>query len=117
MKSKLFGSAAILLTAVFSVAGQAPKTPIRLPSFDLNPVTSLPFLGQAVPDRPSLVDATMGAAIQAALKERPPGRTTPAAFSPQSLPDPFENSQVIRLRNELDERSDPFVPPLRPLAK
>lgn len=106
---------------------QAPTTPdvpvqpttalVNLPSIDAYQPSTVPILGQPVPNRASLADATLEASVQATLKERPPGRTIPAPFVPQGLPDPFENSQVIRLRIDLGEGTDPTAAPPRPLIK
>jgi hypothetical protein len=88
---------------------------VRLPQADGSQPVPLPLLGQAVPDREPLTDPTTAASIQAALAAIPPARTTPAPFVRESLPDPFENSAVIKVRTPPAESSTPYTAsPRRP---
>jgi hypothetical protein len=70
---------------------------VRLPSEDVDRPVPLPLLGQASPDRAPLDDPTAEASQAAALAAAMPQRTTPAPFLKLTLPDPFENRQVVRL--------------------
>jgi hypothetical protein len=64
---------------------------IRVPSVDVNKPIPLPILAQPVSTRAPLDEVTSDASLAAALAAIPPGRTTPAPFLKQNLPDPFEN--------------------------
>jgi hypothetical protein len=73
----------------------------------------LPILGQSVPDRASLEDATQDAATAAALAAPLPRRTTPAPFLRLTLPDPYENRRPVGMA-PLPEESGLRAGPLRP---
>jgi hypothetical protein len=89
---------------------------VRLPQTDGNQPVPLPLLGQVVVDREPLTDPTSAASIQAALAAVPPVRTTPASFVRENLPDPFENSQVVKVRTPAAESSTPYTgTPRRPV--
>jgi hypothetical protein len=88
--------------------------PVRLPSDDVNRPVPLPLLGQATPDRAPLDDPTSEASQTAALAAAMPQRTTPAPFVKLTLPDPFENRQVVRLPAVPPEETTPVTATPRP---
>jgi hypothetical protein len=85
---------------------------VRLPSIDVEQPIPLPILAQPHRDRASLADPTLEASVAAALAPVTVARTAPMPFTPLNLPDPFENSQAIRLRYTPDELPTP--PPITP---
>jgi hypothetical protein len=85
---------------------------VRLPSIDGEQPIPLPILAQPHRDRASLADPTLEASVAAALAPVTVARTAPVPFTPLNLPDPFENSQAIRLRYTPDELPTP--PPITP---
>ena len=89
---------------------------IRLLSVDVNEALPLPILGPAVSDRASLGDPSLEASVAAAQAKLSPARSQPAPFQAQNLPDPFENSQAVRLRNPPDELPEPPLS-IRPLGR
>jgi len=94
-----------------------PTAPLlRLWSPDVNEPLPLPILGNHVRDRASLADPSLEASVAATQAKLNPARIDPVPFQPQNLPDPFEHHQAVRLRNPLDESSQPPLS-LRPLGK
>ena len=87
--------------------------PVRVPSRDVSLPPALPILGVLTVDRASLDDPTTEESSRAALAATPPARTNPAPFVPRNLPDPFENSQTIKLRNSPAEEPAPSSGPVR----
>jgi len=73
----------------------------------------LPRMGQPVPDRASLDDATRSMSIDAVLVAPIPERQSPAPFLRQSIPDPYENRRVVRVTQPIDEPGVPVVVPPR----
>jgi hypothetical protein len=92
-----------------------PRT--RLPSPDVNKPLPLPILASQVLDRASLDDPTGDASLAAALALSPAPKTTPAAFSRRSLPDPFEHRDTVKLRKPPAEESTPSTASPRPPDK
>lgn len=82
---------------------------VRLPATDVQTPVPLPFLAQPQRDRAPLTDPTMAASLAAVLGELAPARLAPVPFAPINLPDPFENSQVARVRNPPAEQAVPVV--------
>jgi hypothetical protein len=68
----------------------------------------LPLLSHALQDRASLTDPTLPMSTKAAMRAKIPPRTTPAPFVRETLPDPFEHRQVIRLRKQPKEDQVPL---------
>ncbi|GEM_PF-3941820 len=89
---------------------------VRLWSPDVNEPLPLPILGTGVRDRASLADPSLEASVAATQAKLSPARTQTVPFQPQNLPDPFEHSQTVRLRNPLDELPTPPLS-LRPLGR
>jgi hypothetical protein len=86
---------------------------LRLLSPNVKEPLPLPILAQPVKDRASLADPTLEASIDAALQPLAPARTNPLPFTPQNLPDPFENVPAGQLRNPPEESASPPIIPLR----
>jgi hypothetical protein len=80
---------------------------------DVNRPPPLPVLGQPTPDRASLEDPTIDESIQAAVAATVPLRVNPVPFQRQSIPDPFENYNPVRLSDPSPEDSTPPVGPAR----
>jgi hypothetical protein len=80
---------------------------IHLPSPNVEEAIALPILAQPGVDRVPLEDPTTDDSLSAALAAVPPVRDTPVAFTPPSLPDPFENAQTIRLKTPPAEDPTP----------
>jgi hypothetical protein len=101
-------------------APQAVRMPdgplVRLWSPDVNEPLPLPILGTGVRDRASLADPSLEASVAAAQAKLNPARTKPVPFQAQNLPDPFEHSQTVRLRNPPEEVAEPPLS-LRPLGR
>jgi len=89
---------------------------VRLWSPDVNEPLPLPILGTGVRDRASLADPSLEASVAAAQGRLNPTRAKPVPFQAQNLPDPFEHSQTVRLRNPAEELAEPPLS-LRPLGK
>lgn len=89
---------------------------IRLWSWNVDVPQPLPILSAGIRDRASLGDVSLEASVAAAQAKLSPARSQQVPFQPQNLPDPFENSQTIRLRNPPDEISDPPLS-IRPLGR
>jgi hypothetical protein len=64
---------------------------------DVNKPAPLPILGQQVPDRASLADATTEASAAAMLQATMPVRQRAVPFLRLTIPDPFENYRPLRL--------------------
>lgn len=86
---------------------------VRLPAVDAERPALLPTLAQPVLDREPLTDPTTDASLKAALAAVPPERTTPAPFVRESLPDPFENGQVVKVRTPPADADAPYTGPPR----
>jgi len=69
----------------------------RMVGVDVNLPAPLPRLGQPVPDRASLADATGEASGAAVVSATMPIRRLPIAFQRLGIPDPFEFRQPLRL--------------------
>jgi hypothetical protein len=69
----------------------------KQPGADVNKPAPLPILGQPVPDRASLADATGDASGSAVIAATMPIRSRPVPFQRLSVPDPFENYRPLRL--------------------
>jgi hypothetical protein len=82
---------------------------VRVPLVDVNEPPPLPRLGEPAPDRAPLDDPTLDASLAAALAASPPARTAPAPFLRLTLPEPFENRQVVRLRSTPAEEPTPVA--------
>ncbi len=82
---------------------------VRLPPIDLDAPVPLPILAVPQPDRAALTDPAPGLSAAAVLAEAIPLRTAPAPFVRLNLPDPFEHSQAIRLRNLFEEEPTPPI--------
>ena len=67
------------------------------PGANVNKPAPLPILGQPVPDRASLADATGDASGAAIVAATMPIRQRPVAFQRLGVPDPFENYRPLRL--------------------
>lgn len=89
-------------------AVQMPVGPlVRLWSNDVNEPLPLPILGTGVRDRASLADPSLEASVAAAQAKLSPVRTQMVPFQPHNLPDPFEHSHAVRLRNPPEELAAP----------
>jgi hypothetical protein len=86
---------------------------IRAPAPDVNRPLPLPILGERVTDRASLDDPTLEASVALALAQSPPRRATPLPFVRLTLPNPFENRDALRWRQEVEELPMPAPPPPR----
>lgn len=85
---------------------------VRLPSLNAELALAVPVLGQEVPDRASLDDPTSEASMVLSLAAVMPQRTKPAPFERVNLPDPFENTQVVKLRElPKEDQAPPGIPP------
>jgi hypothetical protein len=82
---------------------------VRLPTVDVNQPTPLPILSVPSRDKAALADPTYESSVSAALARVEAIRLAMVPFKPVNLPDPFENSQAIRLRNPLDEDPSPAL--------
>ncbi len=96
----------LLVSLPYSVVGQETKDKAaqRLKEL-LHPAANLNGIVKPQPDRVSLEDPTFAASLTAAMAPLYPMRTGLLPFIPINIPDPFENSRAIRLRNppaELD---------------
>jgi hypothetical protein len=80
---------------------------------DVNQPPPLPLLGQYLPDRASLEDPTTETSINAAMAATVPLRAVPVQFQRQSIPDPFENYNPVRLSSPPAEDSEPPLGPVR----
>jgi hypothetical protein len=80
---------------------------VRLWSWDVNEPLPLPILGTGHRDRASLDDPSLTASVAATLAKHHPERIQPVPFQAVNLPDPFEHTHAIRLRNPPDELPDP----------
>jgi hypothetical protein len=69
----------------------------REAGMDINKPAPLPILGQPVPDRASLADATADASAAAVVAAPMPVRRLNVPFLRLALPDPFENYRPLRL--------------------
>ncbi len=88
---------------------------VRLPALDLNAPALLPILATPQADRAPLTDPAPGLSAAAVVAEAIPLRTDPAPFVRLNLPDPFEHSQAVRLRNPVEENpTPPIVTPRSP---
>jgi hypothetical protein len=90
---------------------------VRLPAVDVNQPLPLPILAQPQRDRASLADPTYETSIAFALAQVQAIRIGPVPFVPINLPDPFENSQAVRLRFVLEEHPLPPLVTPRPPVK
>jgi hypothetical protein len=70
---------------------------VRVPSADVNQPVTLPRSAQPVVEKPSFTDPTLDASKSAILSATLPSRETPVPFARESLPDPFENHDTVRL--------------------
>jgi hypothetical protein len=92
------------------------RTGVRVPSPDVNKTLDVPILAQEVPDRASLDDPTTEASTALSLAAVMPQRATQAPFQRVNLPDPFENSQAVKLRQFPDEdKAPPGIAPAPPV--
>jgi hypothetical protein len=80
---------------------------VRVPSPDVDRPVPLPVLAQESPDRAPLDDPTGEASVALALEALIPQRVNPAPFLRLTLPDPFEHSEVVRLRTPPPEAPTP----------
>lgn len=85
-----------------------PRT--RIDSIDVDKPTGIPILAQPVPDRASLEDPSKNMSTLSALAVILPERNGPTPFLKLTLPDPFENSQTVRLRTLPAEEATPTSP-------
>ena len=67
------------------------------PGANVNKPAPLPILGQPVPDRASLADATGEGSGAAVIAAKMPIRQRPVPFQRLGVPDPFENYRSLRL--------------------
>jgi hypothetical protein len=67
----------------------------------------LPIMGQPVPDRASLDDATRTYSLDAVIVAPIPERQTPAPFVQQPIPDPFANRKTVRIVTPMEEVAHP----------
>jgi hypothetical protein len=79
---------------------------------DVKTPAPLPILGQPVPDRASLADATGDASAAAAVSAAMPARSQTLPFQRLAVPDPFENYRPLRLPVPA-EPTDPVTGPPR----
>jgi len=91
-----------------------PGALVRLPSRDVNQPLPLPILAHPGIDRAPLDDPSAEESLKAVLAATMPVRMNPAPFARRNLPDPFENSQTVRLRALPPEEPNPASGPLRP---
>jgi hypothetical protein len=89
---------------------------VRLPGPDVNQPAPLPLLAVPAPDR-TTDDPTADFSSAAAQSASVPVRTAPAPFVKLSLPDPFENRDVIRLRQTPPEKDEPVSATPKPPMK
>ncbi len=67
------------------------------PGADVNKPAPLPILGQQLPDRASLADATSEASGTAVISATMPVRQQTVPFQRLAVPDPYENYRPLRL--------------------
>ena len=89
------------------------KPVVQLPAADVDKPLPIPVLGQPKLDRAALDDTTLEASRAAALTRVRPRRTGPVPFTPQNLPDPFENQRSGALQNPPAESDQPPAVPIR----
>jgi len=80
---------------------------VSAPSVDVNQPLSLGFLSGYQSDRVALDDPTDDSSQRAALATALPVRSSPVPFTPDNLPDPFQNIQTIKLRTPPPEDHEP----------
>lgn len=107
----------ITLTESLGSAGPVPAVPtsVTLPELPkvkaerLDPTVApdLPVLGQPVPDRAPLDDATRALSFEAVIAATIPERQTPAPFVAQTIPDPFVNRKVVQVAMPGEESGQP----------
>jgi len=90
---------------------------VRLPGPDVEQPAPLPMLAVPVPDRTSSDDPTADFSSAAVQSAAAPVRAAPAPYVKLSVPDPFENRDVIRLRQTPPEKSDPVTATPKPPMK
>ncbi len=80
---------------------------VRRPPVDVSIPPPPPLLAQHLRQRAPLTDPTMAASLAAVLGELQPIRAAPVPFAAINLPDPFEHSQAVRLRQPPPEEVMP----------
>jgi hypothetical protein len=99
------GATPAVPTAVVFPEGQK----VKAERLDPGVAPDLPILGQPVPDRASLDDATRTQSLEAAVVAPIPGRETPAPFIKQTIPDPFANRKSVQFTTPLTEPAQPVT--------
>lgn len=87
---------------------------VRLPGVDIDQPVPLPLLGQQQPEPLAGMDPTAEFSQAAALAAPLPDRVNPAPFLRLNLPDPFEHSHTVQLRQPPVEDSTPSASAQRP---
>ncbi len=84
---------------------------------DVQPPIPLPILGAYLRDRASVADPSMEISAMSLVRDQKPERVNPVSFAPWNLPDPFETSLAIRLRELWPEQPTPPPFLLAPTAR
>lgn len=98
---------------------QAPRLPAgslaKEPGLDVRTPPPLPTFGTYVADRVSVADPSLEISVAQTRTPQQPARTAEVPFTPWNLPDPFENAEVVRLRQAWPESAEPpaFQSPTR----
>jgi hypothetical protein len=77
---------------------------------------ALPILGQPLPDRVPVDDATLAKSMAAALGSPLPVRTKPAPFEPARVPEPFVNRAASSATTVAEETTPVVDSPMVPAA-
>lgn len=98
----------------YHVAAEVPQSP-RLPvgplawqpGVDVLMPVSPPVFGRYVADRVSLADASLEISVEQTRVPQNPVRAGEVPFTPVNLPNPFENADVVRLRQAWPDELQP----------